>query len=571
MNNIIHNSSHNANNFNQVQNPTTSFYGNGYTSVNTSGYLYPTANNSNSQVNQHQMNNIIHNSSHNANDFNQVQNPTTSFYGNGYTPTNIATYNQYSTNSNQYSKNSTYVPSSNPTLSNINRVSNKASNINATTPSLSKNSSTKSIKEKSVKTTKSKNDKTNNLINYTVEAHSNMDFVVKFLANFRDNGAAIDKENNSMQLYYFIEEIIKTLCSVRSSLNYSPYANQLKHDIKHQIPRIIKHYQHIGFLPKDSDNASKIDVMNHIFNFISSNISSSNSNVISNTSSSISNSKSKTISPSAGNIGGGPTDISGPIIQSSSSSPQSNNEIIQQSKMKFNHTVPLSNGRKRKVISIVGSIDIMETIIKFLKHNSSCNLQLLKGLEIFRSVQIFKQFGFLLFEDINTHYYDILYGNDELKIHDTLFSCLSEKLKVNVYQIATTIIEYINNNRNDESFLSTICKRNDDSNDIILQLDRNSKLDFYLGEISTHRISEMTLPFLFIHFKFIFPDHNVILFKYETDKIVEVNYHENTNIHNFDFTDANAVVMIRYNDIYKLLYCMDPSYLITSDTDDEDN
>ena len=75
----------------------------------------------------------------------------------------------------------------------------------------------------------------------------------------------------------------------------------------------------------------------------------------------------------------------------------------------------------------------METIIKYMKNNSSCNVQLLKGLEILRSVQIFKQFGFLLFEDIQTYNYNIAYDNEIVKIHDTMFSCLSQKLKIDVF------------------------------------------------------------------------------------------------------------------------------------------
>ena len=597
------------------------------------------ANNSISQVNQHQMDNIYYNSQYNGNHFNQIQYPTTSFYGNGNTsscnmyPRQIQTNrgfpnphhdtlhsvcdayanNQHSTayvplyNANEvhlHSRHSTNVPNANisniimpsksslqniNSLSNINAVTNEASNVNMTTVSSTQNatsvktaSSTQnatSVKARSVKTTKSSKAKTKKTFDYTVESHSDIDFALKFLANFRDYGRDIDIKNNSMQLYYFLENIIKTICTVRPFLKYSHLDNQLKNDIKKQLSTIIEHYQDIGFLPNDSDKPSEIDVINHIYNFISSNMFPSNisssSNVISNSSLSIYNSKSKSISPSVENIGDGPTDSAGltdnPTSKTILRIPTTPFYHKFDSEMKLNHTVAMSTNRKRRISSINGTINIMETIIKYMKNNSSCNVQLLKGLEILRSVQIFKQFGFLLFEDIQTYNYNIAYGNEIVKIHDTMFSCLSQKLKIDVFEIEKSIIDYININQNNESFLSTICERNNDSNEKILKLERKSKLDFFMGEIRAHRISYITIPFLFNHFKFIFPDHTIILFKCEADKIVEVNYNENVNIHNFDFTETNAVIMIHYKDQYKLLYCMDPSYSINNDTDDEEN
>lgn len=150
-----------------------------------------------------------------------------------------------------------------------------------------------------------------------------------------------------------------------------------------------------------------------------------------------------------------------------------------------------------------------------------------------------------------------------------MFSCLGKRLNVEPCTIENIIIDFILKNLNDESFMSIIYANYPDCDEEMLIQTRKQLLEVYITHIKSHKITEITISFLFNILPFIFTDYNIILFRFQSDEIAAMYYPKELNEQNLPCTLPNTISIINYNNTFKLLMCMMPFNSISNDSDDD--
>ena len=137
--------------------------------------------------------------------------------------------------------------------------------------------------------------------------------------------------------------------------------------------------------------------------------------------------------------------------------------------------------------------------------------------------------------------------------------------------IEQSILEYIDKNINNESFLLTVYEPENGMNENSLRHKQLQFLDMIINyDIKTHNISKLSLPFILQNFANIFPDYEILVFSCKDDKIKEVFYTANNELKLFDADKSNSIAIMHYDNVYKLLTNMSAKYMYTNDSDDSD-
>jgi hypothetical protein len=160
-------------------------------------------------------------------------------------------------------------------------------------------------------------------------------------------------------------------------------------------------------------------------------------------------------------------------------------------------------------------------------------------------------------------------------VQRTFLDCLALKLNLSVDVVKSTIIGYIDKNR-DDIILSLFVKNihptkfdltdinniDDNDNNFNTSL-RNIFLNKYKDEIEKNYISDVTFNFLYNHIHKIFTI-KIVLFTFRNFR-VELKYCPTTiNLQKHDFDEVDTFAMVEDSGLYKALWRMEPCYQISA-------
>lgn len=445
----------------------------------------------------------------------------------------------------------------------------------------------------------------NYIINLKNKSRSDFDFALKMLCYLRD-GAVKYKHYNVLIIYQLIEDIFRQLNSVRSNVNETGI-NQLKANVQHiSYHRFLNLFIEKGLLPKNHKSIST----NEFLNYLNTKFMELTDSVIMKRS--INNNNELTLFKNGISLGSykqhiddeqaemnaiheansvGLTNKVGRKRRTPNNSFKSTESQFDSQKSVnttiaatsnpgmlinpnnlFLHQNPNNNLRNNKYIeSVKTTIDYPSTVRRFLQKQKQQNSNITKITfeEFNSSLVLYTELGQLLFPNLCSLSYDINNNGEIIKCYDTLFSCLAKRMNVQPVSIENTIMDFITNNMNNESFLSLLYEKNSHSNDQLLTQSRRNLLQVHIADIKSHNITDISTPFLFHILPIIFPDYKIIVFRFEIDELIAMYYPKDLSEKNLPCADSNTISIIKIYGIYKLLIPMNPFNSITNDSDDD--
>ena len=186
--------------------------------------------------------------------------------------------------------------------------------------------------------------------------------------------------------------------------------------------------------------------------------------------------------------------------------------------------------------------------------------------ELVLATEIFHDIGLLLFP-----IFFIANDNNGFNHNNTFFNTVAMKMKVDITVIQHSILQYIDRNLNNPSFLLTVYEPDESNNENSLLQKQHSILDMMINfDIKKNNITNLSLPFILNNFSYIFPNYEIVVFSCKDDKIKDVFYPPNIELHLFDANKSNSIAIMHYDNVYKLLTNMSAKYMYTNDSDDSD-
>ena len=348
-------------------------------------------------------------------------------------------------------------------------------------------------------------------------------------------------------LYLLFDYIVQSMCSVVGKIKLD-LSNKIQHCLADplNLQIMIKEYKRIGLLPNNYESITASSYIAQITNKIlnSQDITTTSSGL---TKISVTNTDQLTLNYSSNSLDNAKmTDIFYSVRNLDSD----------------------TNKHKKLNLSSIGSINIYKTIKCHLDYNN-IKSKFFTSEELIIVTEIFNETELLLFPIISIQNNTNVYNNNT-----TFFNCLATKMKVDIIMIEKLILQYIEKNINNTSFLSTVYNPEVATNidNISLLQKQLSILEMIINfDIKTKNITNISLPFILNNFSNIFPNYEIVIFSCKDDKIKDILYSGKSELRFFDADKSTSIAIMHYDDVYKLLQNMTPNYMYINDSDENDN